>query len=674
MNAATSTSLNLGTEQALSSDIPAGRLLRAYLTEARYECVRMLRAPGFAIPFLGMPVLLYLLFAVLIAGEAARKDPAVAAFFFTGFAVFGIIGPGMFGFGIYVATEREQGLLRLKRALPMPAAAYLLAKVLMSMLFAAIVMATLIPAALTLGHLTLTAGRVVGVALIGILGAVPFCAIGLLIGTWASLRSAPAFVNLIYIPMLHLSGLFYPLPQGLQALAPAWPAYHLQQLVFTAMGGPGNALIHVAVLAGVTVLCGFVALRRLAPEKPAEPVEAASETVVEAPGTARVTNVAVGNLRAVITMMVVAHHAVLAYHPFAPPPPASLVAEPRWWQAFPIVDSQRWSGFSLLVGFNDVFFMSLMFFLSGLFVWSSLQRKGSAVFLKDRALRLGLPFLVAAAVLAPLAYFPAYLQTGAGPGSASFWQQWRSLGDWPAGPAWFLWVLLAFDAVAAGLFLLMPRWGDRLGRLAAGAWRRPALFFGLLVAVSAAAYLPMAIAFNPIAWTAVGPFFFQTSRFFHYAVYFLAGIGVGAYGLQKGLLAPDGRLARRWFLWLSAALVAFVLVIAMVVTATSHVGSRGWEIAGGLSFALSCAASGFAFLALFVRFGKGNGRVFESLRRNAFGIYLLHYAFVSWLQYLLLKAPLSGLTKGALVFLGAVVLSWAATAALRRLPAVARVI
>jgi hypothetical protein len=53
--------------------------------------------------------------------------------------------------------------------------------------------------------------------------------------------------------------------------------------------------------------------------------------------------------------LVLAHHVVLAYHHFAPPVLASLVTQPRWWQAFPVVDSQRWSGFALFVGFNDVF-------------------------------------------------------------------------------------------------------------------------------------------------------------------------------------------------------------------------------------------------------------------------------------------------------------------------------
>lgn len=80
-----------------------------------------------------------------------------------------------------------------------------------------------------------------------------------------------------------------------------------------------------------------------------------------------------GYLRAFITVMVLAHHSVLAYHPFAPAPLASLVAQPRWWQAFPIVDSKRWVGFGLFVSFNDIFMMSLMFFISGLFVWKSLR-------------------------------------------------------------------------------------------------------------------------------------------------------------------------------------------------------------------------------------------------------------------------------------------------------------
>ena len=192
-------------------------------------------------------------------------------------------------------------------------------------------------------------------------------------------------------------------------------------------------------------------------------------------------NISIGHLRAFITLLVVAHHAILAYHSFALAPPASLTAEPRLWQAFPVVDAQRSGLFTALVSFNDTFFMALMFFLSGMFVWDSLRRKGTAKFLRDRALRLGAPFLVAAAVIAPLAYYPTYVQSQAAGGEHGFWRQWLTLGNWPAGPAWFVWVLLAFDAIAALLLMVVPNWGALLGRLTSSAERRPIAFFGLLL-------------------------------------------------------------------------------------------------------------------------------------------------------------------------------------------------
>src|SRR5215472_3679991 len=386
-------------------------------------------------------------------------------------------------------------------------------------------------------------------------------------------------------------------------------------------------------------------------------------------------NVSVGYLRAFITLMVVAHHAVLAYHPYAPAPPSTLIAVPRIWQAFPVVDSQRSTLFALFVGFNDIFFMALMFFLSGLFVWKSLERKGAGIFLGHRAVRLGLPFLISAAVVAPLAYYPTYLQSRAMGGASGFWKQWFSLGNWPSGPAWFVWVLLAFDAIAALLLIALPKWGESLGRLTSGADRRPALLFVILLLVSAFAYLPLAVLFNPFRWSAWGPFTFQTSRGLHYLVYFLLGAGVGAYGLDRGLLAREGKLARRWWVWCVAALFAFGFATAIGLAAlTAHLGSRSWELAGDSSFVLSCAASSFAFLAIFVHFARTRGKIWDSLAANAYGIYLIHYAFVSWLQLSLLKSQLPAIARGTLVTAAAVLLSWAATAGLRRIPAVGKVI
>jgi surface polysaccharide O-acyltransferase-like enzyme len=94
----------------------------------------------------------------------------------------------------------------------------------------------------------------------------------------------------------------------------------------------------------------------------------------------------------------------------------------------------------------------------------------------------------------------------------------------------------------------------------------------------------------------------------------------------------------------------------------------------GRWFVIACAAISFAFLALFLRFANRRFAIVESLNDNAYGIYLIHYLFVVWLQYALLGSGLSPIAKGLGVFVSVLALSWGAVAALRRVPAIAKVI
>jgi hypothetical protein len=156
----------------------------------------------------------------------------------------------------------------------------------------------------------------------------------------------------------------------------------------------------------------------------------------------------------------------------------------------------------------------------------------------------------------PVALYPVYLQTGTDPSVGAYWQHWRSLPFCPNGPTWFFFSLLVLTFSAGVLRVVMPGYGERLGRLAAGAGAHPARFFLGLVTASALAYVPLAIAFTPWEWLQFGPFSFQLSRPLHNAVYFFAGVGVGAYGIERGLLDPNGALARHWARWLAATPVA----------------------------------------------------------------------------------------------------------------------
>jgi hypothetical protein len=199
-------------------------------------------------------------------------------------------------------------------------------------------------------------------------------------------------------------------------------------------------------------------------------------------------------------------------------------------------------------------------------------------------------------------------------------------------------------------------------------------FFGALVAFSAVAYLPMALKFTSLYWTSVGPFTFQTSRIFHYAIYFLVGIMVGVRP-ENTSLNRGSVLARRWPVWVVTSLLAFVVVVGVVILALSNPARRQtWELVGGFAFVISCAASSLAFLSLFLRFAGSRHSVTDSLCSNSYGIYLLHYIFVNWAQLALLKVELPALAKGALVFLCALMLSWGTTIILKRIRVLAAIL
>ena len=246
--------------------MPVARVLRLYVIEAKYETLRLLRNPSFIIPTLLFPIGFYLFFGLVLGGAQLLAHPAVSTYLYVNYGAYGVMAPGMFGFGVVLAIERQQGTFTLKRALPMPASAYLLAKMLMALLFAAVVMLLLTTTAVAIGHLHLGAARILAVIAVNMLGTLPFCAIGLFVGAIVIGQSAVAILNIIYLPTAFLGGVFFPLPKSMHSFAVMSPVYHLNQLGLSAAGVPsqGAPIIHIAVLAAVTVLFTALAIRRLA--------------------------------------------------------------------------------------------------------------------------------------------------------------------------------------------------------------------------------------------------------------------------------------------------------------------------------------------------------------------------------------------------------------------------
>jgi surface polysaccharide O-acyltransferase-like enzyme len=380
------------------------------------------------------------------------------------------------------------------------------------------------------------------------------------------------------------------------------------------------------------------------------------------------SSLALDNLRAVVIIIVLAFHSVLAYVQWFPLRTSAFDDPPYAWRITPLVDSHRWFVLDLICAWQDVYLMSLMFLLSGLFVWPSLERKRSWGFVGARLARLGIPFVFGVTFLIPLAVYPSYLAGTTDPSLSDYLHRYLALPFLPNGQLWFLWQLLALNFVAAGLYWIAPNALRALGRWSIAAGRRPGLYFAVLVAVSAVAYVPLALAFTPWAWSNSGLLAVQWCRPLLYGVYFFAGIGIGTGGIDVGLVAADGALPRRWHLWLAAAIASWWTWMGVTYFTMDGSAPIATEIAADLCFVIACACGCFFLIAANLRFAAKRSSVLAGLSANAYSLYLVHYDYVVWLQYALLGSSLFAVVKGAIVCAATLVLSWMTVLAAQRIP------
>lgn len=244
---------------------PRRNLLPVYWLEAKHEFLKTLRIPIFAVSTLVFPMMFYVLFGLLFGNET-RDGIRGATYLLATYGAFGVIGASLFNFGVGVASERGQGWMLLKRASPMPSAAYFTAKMAVALLFSAIVILGLSALGYVAGGVRLPLAIWLELAGTLLLGVFPFAAMGLMFGYLVGPNSAPAVLNLVYLPLAFVSGLWMPveiLPGFLQRLAGYSPAYHYAQLALGTFGADrgGAAWAHLLWLA--LYMAAFLALALL---------------------------------------------------------------------------------------------------------------------------------------------------------------------------------------------------------------------------------------------------------------------------------------------------------------------------------------------------------------------------------------------------------------------------
>lgn len=168
------------------------------------------------------------------------------------------------------------------------------------------------------------------------------------------------------------------------------------------------------------------------------------------------------HLRASVILLVIVLHTAMTYMAYPPP----------WWY---VIEAQISLLFTALVLLLDVPIMQILFFIAGFFAYPSLEKAGAAAFIRQKLLRLSLPWLFGVVFLAPAVTYLIPLTRGGARPYLQFW----AFDFW--GPYfqqsvyWFLGMLLLLFTLLAALHSGEPRLQGMLRQSQAPTWR---LFFG----------------------------------------------------------------------------------------------------------------------------------------------------------------------------------------------------
>jgi len=346
-------------------------------------------------------------------------------------------------------------------------------------------------------------------------------------------------------------------------------------------------------------------------------------------------------LRVAVILLVVLLHASLSY----------MVAPPKWWY---VLDPQQSLFFTGLVLVVDVPIMLIMFFLAGYFAYPSLQKRGPGAFLRDKAVRIGIPWVFGTLVLAPptayLIYYSRHFPVTLG----AFWRTDFWGKAYQQSVYWYLGVLFLCFAATAALFAASPRFAAwRARSVQPSAW----LLAGFCLLMTATSLLITGhCSFD--TWTHNYVLVYQPARMPLYFGYF----GLGLLASQQRWFTPGGYRPAPG-LWLSLGALSGLAYLVWRLAVPPTVTTLGVRTVTALLFNGFCFAALLAGVAL-CQAGSGRERpLWRSQARNAYGIYYLHPLLLYPLALLLVPYPAGIFLKAAAITLATYLACWGLSAA-----------
>lgn len=376
-------------------------------------------------------------------------------------------------------------------------------------------------------------------------------------------------------------------------------------------------------------------------------------TTTTAPPRSRTRLGYIDNLRILLAVLVLAHHAALTYGPL-----------PAWYWTEP---STSPSGMALLafVVITQCFRMGFFFMIAGLFVAGSVDRKGSGSFVRDRLIRLGIPLLAFTVLLRPVLSLHDRSQ------GQPFLEYWFTTAE--PGPLWFVEVLLVLSLAYVAVRWLRSRFGgqaadggrpaDLGGSAGAVTWQGIAGLVGLLTLVTFLWRLAVPMG---TFWDSVGlP---TPASLPQYVILFTVGVLASRRGWLAGLTARHGRVA----LIVSLVTVGPLLgAIFLVIAPGEGLLLQGAESLLESVFAVSTIV---ALLVLFRDKVSGQHAWVRSAGRSSYAVYVIHPLVLVGVAMLMAPQVAPAGVKFLILLALAVPLCWGFAYLLRRIPGVSRVL
>ena len=371
-------------------------------------------------------------------------------------------------------------------------------------------------------------------------------------------------------------------------------------------------------------------------------------------------------LRSLNIIATVIFHSFLAYSSFLKDLDRSFLA------SFPMLDpSTTLRVADLLLLLRPLFSMPLMFYLSGLFVWSGIKKRGSIGYLRYRFTRLIIPLIIATILVMPLTFAPMAINLNGGilPNSVSQLLPILLPANYHLAHLWFLWVLFAFDCVAIVLHLL---WNTKLE----AKWMNMEnqTIYAILTIAVVITYQLMADIGGKLGWlTIAGPLTLPASRIGLYLIYFFLGVMMGCQALSgdakiHNIFCITASNKTSIPIGFSAILTSSCLVYVQINL--NQVSDLVGKAVTGILINSLYSISGMLLVISVILIAKRHlvqqAKWLDLLNKDAYGIYIIHFLFVAWIQYLLIGIDIPGLYKPMITAIFSIPLSWLISDVIRK--------